>query len=104
MISIVTDQTFREETQSGLVLVDFWALWCGPCRIQMPILEQLVQEYDEAELKVVKLNIDENPNTPILFGVLSIPTLLIKKDGEVVEQLTGVHSKEQLKEIIENHL
>lgn len=96
----VTDATFAEETKEGLVLIDFWATWCGPCRMQAPILEQLSQEIDEDELKILKMDVDENPETARQFGIMSIPTLMFKKDGEVVKQVAGVHTKDQLKAII----
>ena len=96
----VTDATFQEETKDGIVLVDFWATWCGPCRMQAPILEQLSEELDESELKIVKMDVDENPVTPQSFGVMSIPTLLFKKDGEVVKQVAGVLTKDQIKGIL----
>ena len=96
----VTDATFQEETKDGIVLVDFWATWCGPCRMQAPILDQLSEELDESELKIVKMDVDENPATPQSFGVMSIPTLLFKKDGEVVKQVAGVHTKDQIKGIL----
>jgi thioredoxin 1 len=101
---LVTDKTFHEETKEGLVLIDFWATWCSPCRAQAPILEQLAEEYDETELKIVKMDVDENPVTPFGFNILSIPTLLLTKNGEVVERLVGVHSKEQLKKVVEKHI
>lgn len=100
MVAAVTDANFVEETKEGLVLVDFWATWCGPCRMQAPILEQLAEEFNEDELKIFKMDVDENPNTAREFEIMSIPTLLFKKDGEVVKQLAGVHTKEQLKTII----
>ncbi|AXQ77971.1 thioredoxin [Streptococcus chenjunshii] len=100
MTQVVTDKTFTAETEQGLVLVDFWATWCGPCLMQAPILEQLSEEMDEDELKIVKLDVDENPQTAQQFGIMSIPTLLFKKDGEVVKQVAGVHTKEQIKEIV----
>ena len=100
MAEVVTDKTFEEETKDGLVLVDFWATWCGPCRMQSPILEQLSEELDEDELKIVKLDVDENPATAQKFGIMSIPTLLFKKDGQVVKQVAGVHTKDQLKAIV----
>lgn len=96
----VTDATFVEEAKEGLVLIDFWATWCGPCRMQAPILEQLSQEIDEDELKILKMDVDENPETARQFGIMSIPTLMFKKDGEVVKQVAGVHTKDQLKAII----
>ena len=100
MVAAVTDATFAEETKDGLVLIDFWATWCGPCRMQAPILEQLAEEVHEDELKILKMDVDENPNTAREFGIMSIPTLLFKKDGQVVKQVAGVHTKEQLKVII----
>ncbi|MFS1663643.1 thioredoxin [Streptococcus sp. zg-JUN1979] len=96
----VTDATFEQETKEGLVLVDFWATWCGPCRMQAPILDQLSQELDEDTVKIVKLDVDANPETARAFGIMSIPTLMFKKDGQVVKQVAGVHTKEQLKAII----
>lgn len=100
MTQVVTDATFEQETAQGLVLVDFWATWCGPCHMQAPILEQLSQEFDEDELKIVKMDVDENPNTAQSFGIMSIPTLLFKKDGQVVKQVAGVHTKDQIKAIV----
>ncbi|AUW97189.1 thioredoxin [Streptococcus pluranimalium] len=100
MTQVVTDATFEQETAQGLVLVDFWATWCGPCLMQAPILEQLSQEFDEDELKIVKMDVDENPNTAQSFGIMSIPTLLFKKDGQVVKQVAGVHTKDQIKAIV----
>ena len=100
MAHIITDATFEQETSQGLVLIDFWATWCGPCRMQAPILEQLAGEVPEDELKILKMDVDENPNTAREFGIMSIPTLLFKKDGQVVKQVAGVHTKDQLKAII----
>ncbi|MGC4431257.1 thioredoxin, partial [Streptococcus suis] len=91
---------FEVETQEGVVLVDFWAPWCGPCRMQAPILEQLAGEMDEDELRIYKMDVDENPNTARQFGIMSIPTLLFKKDGQVVKQVAGVHTKDQIKAIL----
>ena len=79
MAKAITDATFEAETKEGLVLVDFWATWCGPCRMQAPILEQLSQELSEDELKILKMDVDENPETARAFGIMSIPTLLLKK-------------------------
>ena len=104
MSQVVTDTTFNEETDKGLVLIDFWATWCGPCRMQAPILDQLSEEYDEDELRIVKMDVDENPQTPQQFGIMSIPTLLLKTDGQVVEKAVGVHSKEQLRQMIDQYL
>ena len=100
MVKAITDATFEAETKEGLVLVDFWATWCGPCRMQAPILEKLSQELSEDELKILKMDVDENPNTARAFGIMSIPTLLFKKDGQVVKQVAGVHAEEQSKSIV----
>ena len=100
MAKAITDAIFEAETKEGLVLVDFWATWCGPCRMQAPILEKLSQELSEDELKILKMDVDENPETARAFGIMSIPTLLFKKDGQVVKQVAGVHTKEQLKAIV----
>lgn len=101
MAKEITDATFSQEISEGLVLVDFWAPWCGPCRMQAPILDQLSQKYDETELKITKLNVDDNPQTAAGFGVMSIPTLLFFKDGELVEKRVGVQPKPALEEIVE---
>ncbi|HFI0426933.1 TPA: thioredoxin [Streptococcus suis] len=100
MVQVITDANFEVETQEGVVLVDFWAPWCGPCRMQAPILEQLAGEVDEDELRIYKMDVDENPNTARQFGIMSIPTLLFKKDGQVVKQVAGVHTKDQIKVIL----
>ena len=100
MAKAITDATFEAETKEGLVLVDFWATWCGPCRMQAPILEKLSQELSEDELKILKMDVDENPETARAFGIMSIPTLLFKKDGQVVKQVAGVHTAAQIKAII----
>ena len=100
MVKAITDATFEQETKDGLVLIDFWATWCGPCRMQGPILDKLSEELPEDELKIVKMDVDENPATARAFGIMSIPTLLFKKDGQVVKQLAGVHTAQQIKAIV----
>ena len=100
MAKAITDATFEADTKEGLVLVDFWATWCGPCRMQAPILEKLSEELSEDELKILKMDVDENPETARAFGIMSIPTLLFKKDGQVVKQVAGVHTAAQIKAII----
>ncbi|WP_313469433.1 thioredoxin [Carnobacterium sp.] len=99
MVQVVTDTNFEEETKEGLTITDFWATWCGPCRMQSPVLEELDEEIGD-QVKFVKMDVDENPAVPASFGIMSIPTLLIKKDGEVVDKLIGYHGKEQLEEVI----
>ena len=100
MVKAITDATFEAETKEGLVLVDFWATWCGPCRMQAPILEKLSEELSEDELNILKIDVDENPETARAFGIMSIPTLLFKKDGQVVKQVAGVHTAAQIKAIV----
>ena len=100
MAKAIIDATFETDTKEGLVLVDFWATWCGPCRMQAPILEKLSQEFSEDELKILKMDVDENPETARAFGIMSIPTLLFKKDGQVVKQVAGVHTADQIKAIV----
>jgi len=93
----LTDQNFQSEVMGSdkPVLVDFWAKWCGPCKMQSPIVEQLAGEY-EGKAKVGAMEVDENPQTPGQFGILSIPTLMIFKGGKVVWQGVGLHRKEQI--------
>ncbi|MEK7496930.1 MAG: thioredoxin [Patescibacteria group bacterium] len=103
---ILTDQSFDQEVLQATVpvLVDFWAPWCGPCRVQGPILEELAKEIDVTKMKVVKLNVDDNSESAGRFNVLSIPTLMIFKGGQVVEQFVGVQSKEKLLEMLNKHI
>ena len=101
MVKTVTVQNFEEVVQSEkTVLLDFWATWCGPCRMQAPILEKLSEELSDDELKILKMDVDENPETARAFGIMSIPTLLFKKDGQVVKQVAGVHTAAQIKAIV----
>jgi thioredoxin 1 len=85
------------------VLLDFWAEWCGPCKMIAPLLDEAAAEYAD-RLTVAKLNIDENPNTPPKFGIRSIPTLMLFKNGSVQAQKLGAMSKSQLNEFLENNL
>lgn len=98
-----TDQTFASETGEGVVLADFWAPWCGPCKMIAPVLEELDSEMGD-KVKVVKLDVDENQETAGKFGVMSIPTLMVFKDGEKVDQVVGFQAKEALVELLNKHL
>jgi thioredoxin 1 len=84
------------------VLVDFWAPWCGPCQAQGPILDELAGEV-EGKAKIMKVNVDENTELASQYSVMSIPALKVFKNGEVVEEMVGVHQKDQLVEVIEKH-
>jgi thioredoxin 1 len=101
----VSDDTFEKEVlqSSQPVLVDFYADWCGPCRAIAPIVEEIARELSD-RLKVVKLDVDQNPQTAMQYGVQSIPTLIIFKDGKEVERLIGYMSKAKLMSKIEPHL
>lgn len=98
MAKNITDATFAEETDKGLVLIDFWATWCGPCRMQAPILDQLAESYDEDEFKIVKMDVDENPETPASFGVMSIPTLILKKTAKSLIKQSASKQKNKSKQ------
>ncbi len=93
----LNDKNFEQEVikSNQVVLVDFWAPWCGPCQMMSPIIEDLAKEV-EGKFKVGKLNVDENPETASKFGIMSIPTLIIFKEGKNQKQLVGVQSKETL--------
>ncbi|WP_243386113.1 thioredoxin [Bacillus kexueae] len=101
-ITHATDQSFVQETSEGLVLVDFWAPWCGPCKMIAPVLEELDQDMG-SEVKIVKIDVDENQETAQKFGVMSIPTLLVFKNGEVVDKTVGYQPKEALAELLNKH-
>lgn len=97
-----TDQTFTTDTSEGVVLVDFWAPWCGPCKMIAPVLQELDTEIGDTA-KIVKVDVDENQETAGKFGVMSIPTLIVLKDGEVVDKVVGFQPKEALAELISKH-
>ncbi len=101
----VSDSNFKSEAlQSALpVLIDFWAPWCGPCKAIGPVIDELAKEF-EGKIKVGKMNVDENPATPGKYGIRAIPTLILFKGGEVVDQITGAVGKPQLVAMINKAL
>ncbi|PPJ64053.1 thioredoxin [Cuspidothrix issatschenkoi] len=101
----VTDSTFKEEVLDNEVpvLVDFWAPWCGPCRMVAPVVEEIALQYD-GQLKVVKVNTDENPQIASQYGIRSIPTLMIFKDGQKVDMVVGAVPRSTLSITLEKYL
>jgi len=101
----VTDATFEEEVLNSElpVLVDFWAVWCAPCRMVAPIVEELAEE-KEGSLKVTKMDVDNNPDTAMKFGIRSIPTMLVFKGGEVVDQIIGAVPKSMIESKLDKHM
>lgn len=103
-LEIVENQFQDEVLEAKIpVLVDFWATWCGPCRMVAPVLEEMARDYAD-KLKVVKVNVDDNPDTSSRYGVMSIPTMIIFKDGAPVETIVGFRKKDELSAIIDQFL
>lgn len=104
-VHVLTDSIFAKEVlESSIpVLVDFWAEWCGPCRQIVPIIEELAAEYKD-KIKVCKLETDDNQKTPATYGISAVPTIILFKNGVVVERIIGLKSKKDLKSIIESQL
>jgi thioredoxin 1 len=105
MAEAVTSATWEQEVlkASSLVLVDFWAVWCGPCRMVAPIVDEISKEY-VGKLKVLKLNTDENPDVASKYKIMGIPTLMFFKDGKTVDQVVGAVPKSQLKSKVDSLL
>ena len=103
-VKTFTDSNFDQETKNGVVLVDFWAEWCGPCRRLAPTVDALAKDY-EGRVTVGKMNVDENPDIPASrFRVMGIPTLVVLKNGELVETLVGLRQKEEITSVLDKHL
>ena len=103
MVQAITDANFVEETKEGVVLIDFWATWCGPCQQMAPIYEELSKEL-AGVYKFAQLNVDDARELSIQYGVTSIPTFIFIKNNEVVGKEVGYMGKEELKSVIESHL
>ena len=101
----VTDASFVDDVlnQKGVVVVDFWAPWCGPCRGLAPVIDEIAQEY-AGRANVYKMNVDDSPMTPGRFGIRAIPTLIVFKNGEVVEQITGAVGKSNITAVLDKAL
>ncbi|MDY0324518.1 MAG: thioredoxin [Candidatus Carbobacillus sp.] len=104
-ITHTTDADFAKDVEQGegLIIVDFWAEWCAPCRMIAPVLEQLDEEF-AGKIQIVKLNVDEHPEAPARFGIMGIPTLLMFKNGEVVDRIVGFQPKDNFVRLIQKHL
>jgi len=104
-VTVLTDDNFNQEVVNSAVpvLVDFFATWCGPCRMQMPVIEQFAQEY-AGSIKVAKADVDIVQNKAREYAIRSVPTLMVFKNGKVVETMLGYHSMDELKEILKKHM
>ena len=105
MAKVVTDENFEEVVLNSdiPVIVDFWAEWCGPCRMVAPVIEEIAKEYD-GRIKVCKINVDESPNISAQYGIMSIPTLAIFKNGTMVDKVVGALPKEDLESFMQPHI
>jgi len=101
----ITESTFKSDVleNSSAVLVDFWAPWCGPCRMIAPVVEEMANEYS-GKLAVVKINVDDNPSLATRYGVSSIPTLMVFKNGQPVDRIIGAVMKQTLQETVDKHV
>lgn len=102
-IKNITDQTFDQEIASGTVLVDFWAAWCGPCRMLGPVLDEIDAEAGN-KLSIKKINADDNPEIMTRYGVMGLPTMILFKDGKLVERFSGFRPKPQIMSILNKHI
>jgi thioredoxin 1 len=103
---IFTDQNFNQEVENynGLALVDFFAEWCGPCKLLAPVIDELIEEYKGKSVKIGKLNVDENKEIAEKYNIMGIPAIIIFKEGKIVVQLTGYQPKEAMKELIDKNI
>lgn len=99
----LNEEKFKEQSTKGVVLVDFWAEWCGPCQQMLPLLDQFAEKMGD-KMTVAKVNVDENASIAAEYRVMSIPTLIILKDGEMVDQMVGVQTVDALEEAVSKHM
>ncbi|KMY78263.1 MULTISPECIES: thioredoxin [Leuconostoc] len=102
VVKAITDEQYQEEVETGVSIVDFWATWCGPCRMQSPVLETVSE--DRNDIHFFKVDVDISQETAASLGVRAIPTLVVHKDGKIVERLTGFHNSEQLVNILNKYV
>ena len=103
MTVVINKDNFEEISKEGVVLIDFWAEWCGPCQQMLPILDQFAEQMGD-KMTVGKINVDENPELAGQFRVMSIPTIVVLKDGEMVDQMVGVQTADKLTEVCSKHI
>ncbi len=102
-VKVLNTDTFDSHVKSGVTVIDFWAPWCGPCKMLAPVIEQISDEYG-GRLQICKVNVDDNQNLAARYGIMSIPSVLVFKDGEVVDKMVGSRPKSQIKEMIDKYI